>query len=103
MRVTSFGGTALNTALPRRAPVYQKADEPAAGRELILRPEAAPAPGADCPRRPYAPFLAQLLAKAENMPSSRARRRADPAAGADAYRAVAELGGRREGKSLRVT
>jgi len=40
--------------------------------------------------RPAATLLAQLVAGAENLPISRIRRRADPQAGADTYRATAE-------------
>ena len=42
--------------------------------------------------RPVTAFLAQLIASAEDMPSSRLRRRADPGASVDAYRAVSRLG-----------
>lgn len=49
-------------------------------------------PAAPRPTRPVTALLAQILAGAEDMPASRARRRADPAAGADAYRTMAGLG-----------
>lgn len=50
--------------------------------------------------RPVTALLAQLIAGAEDMPASRARRRADPNAGVEAYRAVASLGpARPQGKS----
>lgn len=42
--------------------------------------------------RPVPAFLAQLIAGAEDMPNSRVRRRADPGASVDAYRAVSGLG-----------
>ena len=42
--------------------------------------------------RPVSALIAQLIASAEDMPSARARRRADPASGAESYRAVAGLG-----------
>jgi len=41
--------------------------------------------------RPAAALLAQLVAGAQNLPVSRARRRTDPGDGARLYRAVAEL------------
>ncbi len=41
--------------------------------------------------RPSAALLAQLVAGAQNLPTSRARRRADPGDGARLYRAVADL------------
>jgi hypothetical protein len=42
--------------------------------------------------RPLSALIAQLIAGAEDMPSSRIRRRADPAAGMDAYQTAARLG-----------
>ena len=102
MPVTASQGTAFGGGLPARASVYQKADE-APAKALIVRPEPmAPAPIAPHSTRPFAPFLAQLMAKSADMPVSRLRRRADPADGARAYRAGAELARARGGKSLRV-
>jgi hypothetical protein len=42
--------------------------------------------------RTLSALIAQLIAGAEDMPSSRVRRRADPGAGMNAYQAVARLG-----------
>ena len=42
--------------------------------------------------RPAAALVAQLLAQAEDMPATRARRRLEPAAGAEIYRAMAGFG-----------
>jgi hypothetical protein len=42
--------------------------------------------------RPVTALIAQLVAGAEDLPASRARRRAEPSIGADAYRMVAGLG-----------
>jgi hypothetical protein len=90
MRITANSGTALNTAFLARRPFDQKADEaPAGGKHLILRAVAAtPSPAAALPARPLAAFLAQLIAKAQDLPVSRERRRADPAEGARVYRAA---------------
>ena len=104
MRVTANSGTALNTALFARRPVYKKTDEPpAASTSLIVRPVAAvSAPATAMSARPLAAFLAQLIAKAQDLPVSRVRRRADPAEGASVYRAVAGLARQNESKKVRV-
>ena len=67
--------------------------------ELLRAALPAVVPGQACNsapvatrNRPVAALLAQLIAGAEDMPSSRVRRRADPGAGVDAYRAVSGLG-----------
>jgi hypothetical protein len=41
--------------------------------------------------RPLSALIAQLVAGAENLPTARLRRRADPAESAGLYRAVARL------------
>ena len=104
MRVTANSGTALNTAFLARRPIEQKADAaPSASKSLTVRPvSAVPSPRAAMPARPLAAFLAQLIAKAQDLPASRERRRADPAEGARVYRAVAGLGRPNESKNLRV-
>jgi hypothetical protein len=43
-----------------------------------------------------------LIAKAQDLPATRVRRRADPAEGAHVYRAVAGLARSKENKKLRV-
>jgi hypothetical protein len=103
MRITANNGAMLGTAYFARRFVYQKADQSApAGRNLTVRPSAASLPGIDTRERPLAAFLAQLIAKVQDMPVSRERRRADPAESANAYRAAAELGRTSNKKSLRV-
>ena len=104
MRVTANSGTALNTALLARRPVYQKADAtPSGSTSLTVRPVVAVAsPEAAMPARPLAAFLAQLIAKAQDLPVSRERRRADPAEGASVYRAVAGLSRPNESKKICV-
>jgi len=42
--------------------------------------------------RAVATLLAQLVAGAEDLPATRAKRRADPESGAECYRAIARLG-----------
>jgi hypothetical protein len=104
MRVTANNGTAFSTAFFARQSVYQKTGQaPSTGRHLILHPVTALAsPKALNPARPLASLLAQLIAKAEDMPVSRERRRADPAEAARAYRAIASLGRPNQSKSLRL-
>ena len=103
MRITANNGTTLNTAYFARRFVYQKADQSApAGRNLTVRPAAASSSAIDGHERPLAAFLAQLIAKAQDMPVSRERRRADPVESANAYRAAAGLGRTSNKKSLRV-
>jgi hypothetical protein len=104
MRVTGNSGTPLHTAFPERRRIYQKADEtPSASKNLIVRPVTAVSPPeAAMPARPLAAFLAQLIAKAQDLPSTRVRRRADPADAASVYRAIAGLAGSKESKKIRV-
>ena len=58
-------------------------------RALVAVPPTEPAEG-PCPysRRPAAPFLAHLIATACGEPQTRAHRRAEPHAAADAYAAA---------------
>jgi hypothetical protein len=104
MRITANSGTAFNTAFLARRPVYQEADEaPSGSTSLTVRPVTeTSSPEAAMPARPLAAFLAQLIAKAQDLPVSRERRRADPAEGASVYRAVASLGRPDQSKNIRV-
>jgi hypothetical protein len=104
MRVTANSGTGLSTAFLARRPFSQQAEAaPSASKNLIVRPVSpASSPEAAMPARPLAAFLAQLIAKAQDLPASRERRRADAAEGARLYRTVAGLGRPNEGKNLRV-
>jgi hypothetical protein len=104
MRLTANSGTALDPALLARRPACQKADEtPSGSTSLIVRPVAAvSSPETAMPARPLAAFLAQLIAKAQDLPVSRERRRADPAEGASVYRAAAGLGRPDKSKNIRV-
>ena len=103
MRITANSGAALNTAFLARRPNEQKADAaPSASKSLIVRPVLAVAsPEAAMPARPLAAFLAQLIAKAQDLPASRERRRVDPAEGARVYRATG-LARSKESKTVRV-
>jgi hypothetical protein len=102
MRVTGKNGTSFNTAFPERRRIYQNADEtPSASKSLIVRPVTA-SPPLEARARPLAGFLAQLIAKAQDLPATRVRRRADPVDAARAYRAVADLARSKESKKLRV-
>jgi hypothetical protein len=104
MRIKANSGTALDSAFLARRSVYQKADEViSASTSLTVRPvTAAPSSEAAPSARPLAALLAQLIAKAQDLPVSRERRRADPAEGARVYRAAADLGRSSKGKSVRV-
>ena len=104
MRVTANSGTGLSADFLARQPFDQQAEAaPSGSKSLIVRPvPTASSPEAAMPARPLAAFLAQLIAKAQDLPASRERRRADPAEGARLYRAVAGLARSNEGKNLRV-
>ncbi len=104
MRITANSGTALDTAFLARRPVYQKADAaPAQSTSLTVRPvTAVPSSDVTMPARPLAALLAQLIAKAQDLPVSRERRRADLAEGARVYQAASGLGRPNEHKYVRV-
>jgi hypothetical protein len=101
MRVTAYGGTAFSADLPPRERVYQAPKEAAAeSRSLVVQP-APPLSTVEQTGRPLVAFLAQLMAKAEDMPETRMKRRIDPADGASIYRAAMD-GGPGAPRSLRV-
>jgi len=70
---------AAASASPSRAP--------ASARALIALAPSAPS-DADLSARPQTAFLAQLIATADKLPQTRARRRADPAEAIAAYAAA---------------
>jgi hypothetical protein len=70
----------------------QRAEEPVRSNLPAIIEQAAPRRRAAPQNRPVAALVAQLVAHAEDMPGSRARRRADAGYGANAYQSVAELG-----------
>jgi len=104
MRIKANKGTAFDSAFLARRSVYQKADEVIpASTSLTVRPvTAAPSSEAAPSARPLATLLAQLIAKAQDLPVSRERRRADPAEGARVYRDAAGLHRPNENKYVRV-
>jgi len=85
------GAEAISPACPRPAQDGGPAAQPAdlSGRALAVieaRPPTASQPRA---QRPAAPFLAQLIATAEQMPQTRKRRRAEPSEATTLYSAAA--------------
>jgi hypothetical protein len=104
MRIKANSATAPSTAFLARRSIYQKTDEARAqSTSLIVRPvTAVPSSEATMSARPLAALLAQLIAKAQDLPVSRERRRADPAEGARVYRAASNLGRPRDNKYVRV-
>jgi hypothetical protein len=93
MRVTASPN--LSTARPAPAqpsefvgPAGAPAECRALARVSPVEPEAAPLRWY---RHPEAAFLAHLIATAQGLPQTRARRRAEPEAACAAYRAAARL------------
>ena len=77
-RTMAFNGTRQAESQPARESRALVALAPAAERVPLPRPSQAV-------------FLAQLIATKDQHPQTRARRRAEPAQAATAYRAMAEL------------
>ena len=104
MRIAGHYGTGLDRAACARRPVYQDTEPtPAESRSLIVHPAAAASsPSIAMPARSHAALLAQLIAKAQDLPVSRERRRADPLESANIYRAIAGVDRVNEKKSLRL-
>jgi hypothetical protein len=104
MRIKANSGTAPSTTFLAGRPVYQKANEaPVQSTSLTVRPVTPVSSAQDTmSARPLAALLAQLIAKAQDLPVSRERRRADPAEGARVYRAAADLGRPNEHQYVRV-
>ena len=88
--VEAIGATASCAQGPRgRARDAQAPAAPSGSRALV--PVAAPSPGARPAlnlKRPFAPFLAQLIATQTHAPQTRARRRAEPEEALAAYAAA---------------
>jgi hypothetical protein len=71
----------------------ETAAEPVRAGLPAIVPNRPPESRAPSPRhRAVSALIAQLIAGAEDLPSSRVRRRADPGVGMDAYQAAARLG-----------
>jgi hypothetical protein len=62
------------------------------GLPAVVRHRASESRALAPRHRPVSALIAQLIAGAEDLPSSRVRRRADPGVGMDAYQAAARLG-----------
>ena len=93
MRISASTGTGHgpgNAAAGARG----KADAPVRAALPALVPQPDRPPEADRgPRgRALTSLLAQLIGGAEDLPATRARRRADPEFGAECYRTIARLG-----------
>lgn len=75
-------------------PTRQAATKTATGTDLVPLAAAAP-PESHAFRQPrtLAAFTAQLIARAQDAPHLRERRRADPAEAAGAYRKMLRIGG----------
>lgn len=73
-------------------PAPMAADPLPSGLPAVIQANARPSPAPARSNRPVSALLAQLIASAEDMPATRARRRAEPGIGAESYRAVAGLG-----------
>lgn len=87
MRVTSVGSARIAAGF-RPAEAAAAAGAPASGRALIaVAPMRAPDPEFALSGRPYAPFLAQLIATRTNAAQTRPKRRAGAAEAAARYRA----------------
>ena len=94
MRISASTGTGLGLG-PRNAAAGARhnAGEPvrAALPALLPQPDRPPQTNYATRGRAVTGLLAQLAAGAEDLPATRARRRADPQAGAECYRAIARL------------
>lgn len=102
MRISASVGSGFDRP---RHDVDQSVDSEEARRTSLpaLIPEANRSAAASAAIvRPAATLLAQLVAGAENLPTSRVRRRADPQTGADTYRANAELAPLHRRRAVRI-
>ena len=95
MRIAASPGTSLTLTRHDKAPAREHAaDEPVrASLPAVIEPAGQRRDRAPSPQsRPVAALLAQLVASAEDLPATRAKRRMDPAAGTEIYRMMAGLG-----------
>ena len=93
MQIAASQSTGLELGRRRNALVPKAADESLhAALPAVVPGQARDSAPLATRNRPVTALLAQLIAGAEDMPASRARRRADPGASVDAYRAVSGLG-----------
>lgn len=103
MRISASISTGLGLDRRDRPPAPARGAEPPVHANLpaVIDPPA-PRRQAAPQGRPVAGLVAQLVAHAEDMPGTRARRRADAGYGANAYQSVAELGPQRDRRTARV-
>jgi len=94
MRISAAPSTAIDPDRSHHsahAPVTAEPEAPASDSALVPVAVDRRFSKRSASSRPLAALLAQLMANAQNFPTTRARRRADPGEGAKLYRAVASL------------
>lgn len=92
MRIDNNRGISLAGSFRRES--RSLAERTPTGKDLVpLAPAASQAGEQSRPARTLAAFVAQLIAKSQDAPHLRERRRADPAEAAEAYRKMLNLGG----------
>jgi hypothetical protein len=80
----------IGTGRSLAGPAATAPGSPEPGRDLLsVAPPGPTHEPTDLSRRPYAGFLAHLIATAEQLPQTRERRRAEPAEAIAAYRTTA--------------
>jgi len=103
MRISASISTGLGLDRRDHTPApAQRTEAPVRSNLPAVVETPAPRPQAAPQGRPVAALVAQLVAHAENMPTARARRRADAGYGANVYQSVAELGPRPDARTTRV-
>ncbi len=103
MRISASISSGLDLDQRDRTPAAaQRADESIRSNLPSVIEQAAPRCQPAPQGRPVAALVAQLVAHAEDMPVTRALRRADAGYGANAYQSVAELGPRFDAHTARV-
>lgn len=108
MRIIGGIGETTTARIGRRVPrrpagAVGEGVPPHESRALVpVAPAAASEPERPLGRRPSAVFLAHLIASAQQVPQTRARRRAEPADAMAAYRAAGEAVHAFAGPSLRL-
>ena len=103
MRISASTSTGLGLDRRDHAPAPAHGIEPPVRSQLpAVIEQAAPRRQPPAQGRPVAALVAQLVAHAEDMPGTRARRRADAGHSANVYRSVAELGARTGPHTARV-
>jgi hypothetical protein len=101
MRISAHLDNGLNLDRRGHAPAARTAEGPARVQLPAVIEERATRPPAPISRS-VAALVAQLVAHVEDMPVTREHRRAEPATGNNAYRAIANLGSDTEPHTARV-